>query len=395
MKICMFGSELISYENTIIGGATNAALNLSKVLTKNGHKVYIVTSKSTGFTLDISAEKTKWGELILLDAKTRNLNLISGGNLAIQSVHSLISTIKKKEIDIIHSHSGFSALAIFSLISGKLTEIPILHSLYCPLSSYESTEIERIFSKSFFSRLILNKLDYIFAMSKNVENSLIENNIQSPFSILRPIIDYKRFKPNNNPPKNISIKPDSFTILFVGNYHPSKGLEYLIEAAGEIAKSINIQLILCTTKQIDDFPNHKEREDFIKDLIKKENLSSKIVSLGLISNMPNLISNVDVVVVPFTSTEGPSDYPIIILEAFASCTPVIGTDVGGIKELLKNEKGFIFKSKDVISLCEKLKEVYELKDVPCKMKKNRDFIKEEFSEEIIYKKVMSIYRKML
>ena len=69
--------------------------------------------------------------------------------------------------------------------------------------------------------------------------------------------------------------------------------------------------------------------------------------LGVVTDMPYLMAASDLIIAPFLSTEGPSDYFISVLEAMAVGRPTIVSNVGGMPELIKNEIGYLVDPLDV------------------------------------------------
>jgi glycosyltransferase involved in cell wall biosynthesis len=80
-------------------------------------------------------------------------------------------------------------------------------------------------------------------------------------------------------------------------------------------------------------------------------LGTAVEIKGVVKNMAKLMASVDIVVVPFRSTEGISDIPLVVLEAMAIGKPVIATGVGGVTEVIRDrENGLLVKTDDVQDL---------------------------------------------
>ena len=90
--------------------------------------------------------------------------------------------------------------------------------------------------------------------------------------------------------------------------------------------------------------------------------------------------------------------PLTIIEAYANGKPVIGANVGGIPEIIEDNKtGYLFKMKDIDDLSSKIElaenisnEQYEI------MSKNaRAFAEKHFSPQNHYEKLMKIYNETI
>jgi len=84
--------------------------------------------------------------------------------------------------------------------------------------------------------------------------------------------------------------------------------------------------------------------------------------------------------------------PTTILEAMASTTPVVASSVGGIPELIQNEKtGMMVPPSNVVSLANSLKRLIEEPDLSKYIAKNA---KTKVSEENEFKKVAGMLEKI-
>lgn len=147
------------------------------------------------------------------------------------------------------------------------------------------------------------------------------------------------------------IKFDNF-ILFVGRAQKVKGVKYLIEAFSKIEK---------------EFPEFRL-------VLVGEGLPEGRLSL---EETKNKMKNCYCLVLPSLS-EG---LPRVLMEAMALGKPVIGSNIGGIPELIENgQNGFLFRVGDSNDLAEKLKILLRDKKMALGMgQKGREFIKEKFS----------------
>jgi glycosyltransferase involved in cell wall biosynthesis len=101
------------------------------------------------------------------------------------------------------------------------------------------------------------------------------------------------------------------------------------------------------------------------------------------SEMVLLLSTIDLVIVPSNQDNSPS----VIGEALSVGVPVIGSDAGGIPEVLRNFQMPIFPVGDVKQLTELIthwKPKIDREDIRKKAKK-------EFSEEVVGQELLNIY----
>ncbi|MDO8265052.1 MAG: glycosyltransferase family 4 protein [Candidatus Parcubacteria bacterium] len=172
-------------------------------------------------------------------------------------------------------------------------------------------------------------------------------------------------------------------ILFVGTLEKVKGVEYLIEAFSKIHKNFSEFRLLIIGKG--------SEENYLKDMALKFNIADKVEFRGKLS----LIETKDIMkdcycfILPSLS-EG---LPRVIIEAMALSKPVIGSDAGGIPELVQDGiNGFLFKSGDSGSLAEKMRTLLSKKELAKEFGiKGRMFAEQNFSND----KYIENYIKMI
>ena len=125
----------------------------------------------------------------------------------------------------------------------------------------------------------------------------------------------------------------------IANFYPTKGLQYLIEAARLLKeKNKNINFII-----FGDGPEKKKLEKQIAE----SNLEKNIFLAGRIPSAARYLTAFDIFILPSVK-EG---LPYAILEAMAAELPIVATGVGGIPELIENNKsGLLVEPKNPVAL---------------------------------------------
>jgi glycosyltransferase involved in cell wall biosynthesis len=136
-------------------------------------------------------------------------------------------------------------------------------------------------------------------------------------------------------------------LLFAGRLVADKGLRVLLDAAGLIANQVTAHIAI-----IGEGPLAAECRDFVRQ---NEDSSLKFELLDPVQYGPaffGLLRRFDAVIVPSISDEQPR----LIFDAFSQGIPVLGSDTGGITEIVKDDvNGKLFKSGDALSLAGTLK----------------------------------------
>jgi glycosyltransferase involved in cell wall biosynthesis len=156
---------------------------------------------------------------------------------------------------------------------------------------------------------------------------------------------------------------------YIGQIAPHKGVKVLVEAFLKLAanvgegangatKSVQLKLYGDTTQ----FP------DFYQDL--RDKVKGQIQFLGPFDNqkISQVYEEIDVLVVPSIWFE---NSPNVILEAFAHQTPVIASNLGGMAELVSDQKtGLLFAPNNAADLAEKLEKILDHPTLLSNLQKN-------------------------
>lgn len=389
MKICMVGFGIgKSKEIAFVGGHINNVANLSKCLADNGHEVHIVTTYPVYFS-EHDDLGLHWAKVYPIMSHPQTVNGYLSNRCGLEFLLKAILKIrklhKKENFDIIHGHSGYPITGLIPAISGKICNIPSLHTLYSPIQ------------KKVFAKHYLSQLDAIITLSDNIKYSLKDIVPNEKIRVIPPCIDMSLFNKSVDGKQirnNFKLNNDP-TLLFLGNIKKTKGVEILVESV-RMAKNRfpNIKLFMGLDMPIERYFS----EGFeIKNKIESFGLKNNVIPLGIVKNMPQVMAASDIFVAPFLSTNGPADYPLSILEAMAVGKPVIVSNVGGMPEIVMNGKnGILVEPNDVNSLSEAIVSLLENKQKMEMMgKKGYDLIKDNFSAKMIAKKMGKKYGEVI
>tara|TARA_B100000575_G_C23122786_1_gene649998 strand:+ start:1037 stop:2332 length:1296 start_codon:yes stop_codon:yes gene_type:complete len=173
---------------------------------------------------------------------------------------------------------------------------------------------------------LINEVDYIHVLSNWGRDMLIRQKIDSNKIYLIRTAGPKKISSK----KRLPMEDNFLRLVFWGRCNPQKGIHIVINSFLKLPKDLPISL--------DIYGPYWDNNKYSKELMKKINLDQRIKVLGNLSNNQLLkkLQNYDLAVIPSIWME---TGPLSILEAFAAGIPVAGTNLGGIKELLINQKG--------------------------------------------------------
>lgn len=114
---------------------------------------------------------------------------------------------------------------------------------------------------------------------------------------------------------------------------------------------------------------------------------------GRRDDMPEVFAGSNIVTLPTAYGEG---IPKVLIEAASCGRAILTTDVPGCREIVRhNENGFLVPLHDSKALVDALKFLIENPEIRAKMgARGREIVEAEFSEEIVVRQTMEVYKKI-
>ncbi len=351
--------------SNLIGGAERVLSEQCTRLIQKGHSVHILTRRLHGHVTtheNISGVKEWRYECNYKNQISFLYSNIRNGKLLFEKLHN------KYHFDCINFHQPFSSLGVIqSALSIKIAKFYTCHSLsFEEFVSRNDTKngllnlpqyYLNIYIRKLIEKRILNKSDKITVLSQFTKEKLLDIYKISPkkVSIIHGGVDLKKFEPSENKfkiRKALGISDNKIVIFTVRNLVNRMGIENLILAFKNIVSSApDIYLVIGGDGPL--------RTDLI-NLANTLGLKDSIQFTGFIpeEKLPSYYQMADLFVLPTRELEG---FGLVTLEAMASGLPVLGTPVGGTKEIIGNfDSSFIFKGTDPYSIADLILENYNL-----------------------------------
>jgi glycosyltransferase involved in cell wall biosynthesis len=289
---------------------------------------------------------------------------------------------KAPPLDIVHTHSPFT-MGFFGWRVAKFQGIPKVSTFHTLLSEYSRhlTRIGKPFVRFLtweLCKIFYNRHKKLIAPSGALKKVLRAHGIRKPIQIIPNGIDLSFYRPIDRQEARRSLGLQGGRIfLCLGRISHEKNLDSIVRAF----KGVNARLLIV---------GRGPAEPGLKELVKGEKLQRKIFFKGFVSeNLKRLYySAADALLIASTSeTQG-----LVIVEAMACGTPVIGADALAIPEIVKDGRnGYIFKPGDEEHLAKILSEF----EFNSRLRKNALKTSRRFSIEECVTKLEKFYDRLI
>ncbi len=359
------------------GGSGAVATELGMELANKGHKIHFI-SYGLPFRLNRFNKNIFFHEVEMLQYP-----LFKYPPYSLSLSAKMAEVIESENLDLLHVHYAMphatSAYLAQKIIGNrKIKFITTLHG----------TDITLVGNHQSFYRITkfsIEESDGVTCVSNYLKEITARVfKINREMEVIYNFVDTERYKKIKVDRENIGfIDKDDMVIMHISNFRPVKRIENIIKVFCKVSREVKSKLLL-----VGDGPDLCR----IRNMVGKLNLENKVLFLGIQENIIPLLSISDIYMLP-SKSEG---FGLSALEALSCGVPVIGTDVGGLKEVIEHGKsGFIFNPADIISMSEAAINILQNKEVKLKMGMEARKRAKFFDSKIIVPQYMEYYRKIL
>ncbi len=258
-----------------------------------------------------------------------------------------------KKADVIHIHNRFVYGLTDVFIAKKIFKKPLALTLHNarPQGIDIPTDLAGGFYDDAVGRKIMYNCDLIAGVSKNTLDITVPPEFKGRKTVIYNGVEPHLFEPGKNDAEAEALKKDlglegKKIVLTVSRLVEQKGLDFLFDAIPEIlAEEKEAHFILLGRgprlehlKKKAEQMHFSDKISFLTERFSEKNLAALYAAADCFS-LPSLWE-------PFG---------IVFVEALSSGKPVVGTDVGGIPEIVENGKtGFLVPTRNSRAIAEKI-----------------------------------------
>ena len=366
MKICLVSP----YDYTYPGGVVSHIKHLSTQLTSKGHEVKVLAPVHS--VPEDSENLIAMGRPIPFPG----VDTVTRISLSVWLKSRVRKVLQKERFDIIHLHeplSPFVPLAV--LLESNSINIGTFHAFHRSKHIYKFTK--------YFLKPFHNKLDGHIAVSEPARK-FVHKSFPADYTIIPNGIDYEHF--NKVEPRLNQFDDGKTNLLFVGRLEKRKGLPHLLNAYAILKWHYpELRLIIVGPGKL-NFDCHS--------IISSRNLQD-LVFVGGVSydELPQYYHAADIFCAP---SLGGESFGIVLLEAMASGTPIVATDIDGYRDVLTNEKeGILVNPGDPQALADGISRLIKDPRLRSTMSLNGPKTAAKYKWEVIVDQVEKYYLKLL
>jgi glycosyltransferase involved in cell wall biosynthesis len=203
---------------------------------------------------------------------------------------------------------------------------------------------------------------------------------------------YTKSFPRKEIRDSLGIAEDEKVIGFIGRIVREKGVVDLARAYLRVLERFPEARLLVIGETLPS-DRDKKAKQMLEGFITENNLDNKVIFTGFRDDIPELLSIMDVFVLP-SYREG---MPNTILEAMASGKPVIATNIRGCREEVINERtGLLVERSDVDGLAKAILGIISNTDLAKAMgEKGKERAFAKYNEDEMVRKQLDIYWRII
>ncbi|MEO0924436.1 MAG: glycosyltransferase family 4 protein [Cyanobacteria bacterium J06643_13] len=247
-----------------------------------------------------------------------------------QGARKSFSLSSEEKYDLIVSHFAFYTFPLLNLLQDRPL-VTHFHGPWALESGVEANKSLAVKAKKWLEKQVYRRSQQFIVLSKTFRD-ILHQEYQVPLERIAVIpggVDLERFNldvPQTEARTKLNWSPEKPTIFCIRRLAKRMGLENLVAAMAIVCDKYPETMLYLGGKG--ELANSLQRQ------IDELGLNNNVKLLGYIADedLPLCYRAADFSVVPTVALEG---FGLIVIESLAAGTPVLGTPIGGIPEILR------------------------------------------------------------
>lgn len=361
-----------------VGGSGVIATELGKLLAEKGHEIHFI-STSLPFRLNKMYHNIYYHQV---EVNSYSVFQYPPYDLALAS--KMAEVIKREKLDIMHVHYAIPH-AVCAILAKQMagTDVKIVTTLH-------GTDITVLGYDPSLTNLIkygIEESDLVTAVSHSLARETMDviapdKEIQTVYNFIDERDYYKTDSVHLR--EEYGISDDEKVMIHVSNFRSVKRVTDVVRTFYLASKKVSSKLLL-----VGDGPEMTVVFKLVHDL----GIEDQVLFLGKQDNLAELYSISDVILL----LSEKESFGLVLLEAMACEVPAIGTNIGGIPEvIIDGETGYLCEVGDVETAALKAVQLLTDDDLHQRFSKaafNR--MKDTFCSHLITAQYEAIYQQLI
>lgn len=361
-----------------VGGSGVIATELGMLLAEQGNEIHFITS-SLPFRLN-----RIYPQIYYHEVEINHYPVFQYPPYDLALATKMAEVIDREKLDILHVHYAMPH-AICAILARDIAEhdvkiITTLHGTDITVLGYDPT----------FKKMIkhgIEQSDAVTAVSDSLATQTIDMlGVEKDISVIYNFVNEKEYfkKEQPNLKEQYGIKPNEKVMIHISNFRKVKRVQDVIYAFKEVRKKIEAKLLL-----VGDGPEYAAMYHLADSL----GLKGDILFLGKQKNISDLLSISDLKLL----LSNKESFGLVLLEAMACEVPCIGTNVGGIPEVIKHDHtGYLVELGDIESAADYAIRLLQDEGVLKRFSQNAlTYAQQQFNSQKIVRQYIDLYDKVL
>jgi glycosyltransferase involved in cell wall biosynthesis len=302
----------------------------------------------------------------------------------------LARDLSRDRVQIVHAYNYY----------GNAMAVPVARAAGVPvvIASIRDRGVYLTPNQKRVQRYVCRLADCVLVNADSVRDWLVEEGYDAArIRVIRNGIDLSCFsertsvdgQPSTGIRRELGLDPASPLLAVVARLNPSKGLEYLLEAAVQIgARHPDARCLIVG----DGDPTGTYRAT-LEDRVRALGLTGRVLFAGERSDVPAILREVTISVLPSLSEAMPNG----VLESMAAGVPVVATRVGGISEAIDDgTTGLLVPPADSAALAEAIGRMLDAPGWADQLgRAGRQAVAERFSVERMVRSTEELYQELV
>lgn len=305
-----------------LGGSGVVATELGKLLAERGHQVHFITHgmpfRLGGYHKNIFYHEVEVADYHVFKYPPYDLTLAA----------KMAQVANMQKLDVLHVHYAIPHAVCAYLAKGMLERplkvVTTLHGTDITILTHDESMADLV-------RLGINGSDAVTAVSKDLIAETEERlHITRPIDLTYNFVDKRVYYPRDCSRYRCDFAPKGEKILMhVSNFRPVKRIGDVVDIFRRVNEAVPSRLVF-----VGEGPEMSKTIARVREL----GLEERVLFLGKQDEVAELLSVADIMLLPSEK----ESFGLVALEAMACGVPTVGSEAGGIPELVAHgETGYL------------------------------------------------------